>query len=108
MVRQAGTRLFIAAATWTALLGTLFLVILWTCGPTVRGALLVAVSAVLILPLALLNLRGELDLFEPLVTANVAMAVMFVGRPLRDLITRQTVHLDYDVLPTVNVALLVA
>lgn len=101
-------RALLAATFWTLFAGALIVLIVVVCGPTLRGALLVAIAATLMLPLAVRNVRGRLDLFEPAVTANFAMAVMFVGRPLGDLITGETIHLGYDVLPTFDEALLVA
>lgn len=102
------TRALLAATYWILFAGVLVTAILAVCGLTLRGALLVAISATLMLPLAIRNMRGSLDLFEPLVTANFALAVMFVGRPLGVLITGETIHLGYDVMPTFDETLLVA
>jgi hypothetical protein len=102
------SRALLIAAIWTLFAGIGFCFILSVCGLTVRGGLLVAIAASLMLPLAMRHANGSLDLFEPLVTANFVLAVMFVGRPLGDLITGETIHLGYDVLPTFDEALLVA
>ncbi len=54
-------------------------------------------------------INHRLDLLEPLIVANIALAVMFVGRPLNDLITAGAFHQRYyDILPTFDEALLVA
>lgn len=105
---QIPARALLVATFWTLFAGALIVVILVVCGLTLRGVLLVAIAATLMLPLAIRNVRGGLDLFEPAVTANFAMAVMFVGRPLGDLITGETIHLGYDILPSFDEALLVA
>ena len=105
---QIPARALLAATFWTLFAGALIVLIVVVCGLTLRGALLVAIAATLMLPLAIRNVRGGLDLFEPAVTANFAMGIMFVGRPLGDLITGETIHLGYDVLPTFDEALLVA
>ena len=105
---RSASHALLAAALWTSLSGILYSFIIATCGLTLRGGLLIAIATTLILPLALRHGRGRLDLFEPLVTANFVLAVMFVGRPLGDLITGETIHLGYDVLPTFDEALLVA
>jgi glycosyltransferase involved in cell wall biosynthesis len=70
--------------------------------------LLIGIILVLMIPMAFRAARGCLDLFEPLVLANIAFGVMFFMRPLAVLITGNTVHLGYDVLPTFNEALVVA
>ena len=53
-------------------------------------------------------IRGRLDLFEPVVLANIALGIMFVGRPLHQLITGETTYRGYDILPTFDEALLIA
>ncbi len=53
-------------------------------------------------------IQGKLDLFEPLVLANVALGVMFIGRPLADLATGRTTHLGYGITATFDQALVVA
>lgn len=96
------------AATYIGLLGSLLVFILYVAGLSMRGLLLVAIASSLLLPLTLRAIRGRLDLFEPIVLANIALGIMFVGRPLNQLITGETVHLGYDILPTFNETLLVA
>lgn len=88
-------------------------VVLIVCAVTVAdisptSLLLTGIVFSLMIPLAFRAAQGRLDLFEPLVLANIALGVMFVGRPLADLITRETIHLSYDVMPTFNEALFVA
>src|SRR5690606_12222412 len=98
----------LSAAIYVALAGALAVLVLSVTGLTVRGVLLMAIVFALLLPLAWRNVRGRLDVFEPVVLANIALGVMFVGRPLFDLITGNTAHLGYSVLPTFDEALLVA
>ena len=70
--------------------------------------LLTGIVLSLMSPLAFRAAQGRLDLFEPLVLANIALGIMFFMRPLAILITGNTVHLGYDVLPTFNEALVVS
>ena len=96
------------AAIYSTVMGLLLGYVLWIAGPTLRGLLLASIVIALLLPLAWWAIRRRLDLFEPVVLANVALGVMFVGRPLHQLITGDTHHLGYAILPTFNEALLVA
>ena len=96
------------AAAYIAPLGSLLIFILYVAGLSVRSLLLAAIAGSLLLPMMLRALRGRLDLFEPVVLANIALGIMFVGRPLHQLITRETIHLGYDILPTFNETLVVA
>lgn len=95
------------AAVYIGLLGSLLVFILYVAGLSVRGLLLAAIAGSLLLPMMLRAVRGRLDLFEPVVLANIALGIMFVGRPLHQLITGETIHLGYDILPTFNETLLV-
>ena len=70
--------------------------------------LLAGIVLSLMIPQAFRAAHGRLDLFEPLVLANIALGVMFVGRPLAVLGTYETIHIGYDVLPTFDEALVVA
>ena len=97
-----------AAAAYIAVLGLLFVFILYVAGISVRFLLLAAIVGSLILPVMLRAIRGRLDLLEPVVLANVALSIMFVGRPLHQLIAEETIHLGYDISLTFNEALLVA
>ena len=96
------------AAAYIAPLGSLLIFILYVAGLSVRSLLLAAIAGSLLLPMMLRALRGRLDLFEPVVLANIALGIMFVGRPLHQLITGGTIHLGYDILPTFNETLVVA
>jgi hypothetical protein len=96
------------AAAYIALLGALLALILWVAGLSARSLLLAAIVGSLIAPIMIRAIRVHLDLFEPVILANVALGIMFVGRPLHQLITGETIHLDYDILPTFNETLLVA
>lgn len=44
-------------------------------------------------------------MFEPLVLANIALGVMFVGRPIADLLTQNTVHIGLDISTMFDLAL---
>ena len=89
------------------LLTVLFIISILAGGMKIRSLLLISLICILILPLAVRHISGKLDLFEPIVTANIAMLVMFVGRPLSDLLTGETIHRGYDVLITFDLTLLV-
>lgn len=77
-------------------------------GVTLHGVLIGLLVMVLMLPMGLQYIARELDVFEPLVMANVALGVMFIGRPLVDLATGRTLHLGYPIMPTFDQALAVA
>jgi hypothetical protein len=81
---------------------------LWAVGFSVSAFLLIAIVSALLVPMMIRAQRGELDLFEPIVAANVALGVMFVGRPLADLFTGQFDHLGYDIRPTFDETLAIA
>lgn len=97
-----------AAVAFTLALGLLVMLVLGVAGLTIRAGLLSAILLALLLPMAARATKRRLDLFEPIVLANIALGVMFVGRPLDDLITGEMLHLGYDIMPTFNEALLVA
>ena len=72
-------------------------------------AVAIAILGVLTLgPIVFKYARHSLDVFEPLVTVGVSLAVMFVVRPSADLLLGTTDHIGYDVLATFDQALLVA
>jgi len=95
-------------AVYLVLTGALIVVAVTVAGISPTSFLLVGIVLSLIIPQAFRAAQGRLDLFEPLVLANIALGVMFVGRPLADLVTHETIHIGYDVLPTFNEALFVA
>lgn len=88
--------------------GLLSSLILWVAGFSLRGLLLFAMAASLLVPMTMRAIRGRLDLFEPVVLANIALGIIFVGRPLHQLIIGETIHHGYDILPTFDEALLIA
>lgn len=90
-----------------ALIGSLMAIAIWLAGIGLRSLLLNAVILALLGPVLLRTLSGTLDLFEPLVLGVIAMAIMFIGRPLADLATERTMHLGYPIMPTFNLALMV-
>jgi hypothetical protein len=95
-------------AVYLVFTGALIVVDVIVAGISPTSLLLAGIVLGLMIPLAFRAAQGRLDLFEPLVLANIALGIMFVGRPLADLVTRETIHLGYDVLPTFNEALFVA
>lgn len=97
----------------TLLIYSALIIVLIVCAVIVAdisptSLLLTGIVLSLMIPLAFRAVRGRLDLFEPLVLANIALGIMFFMRPLALLITGKTVHIGYDVLPTFNEALVVA
>ena len=97
----------VAAAVYC--IGCILIILsLFVAGFTLRGLLLVLIVIVLTFPTGFRAHKGKLDLFEPLVLSNIALGVMFIGRPLADLITGETIFKGYNVLNTFNEALFVA
>lgn len=76
-------------------------------GIGLRGTLILAIVMMLMLPFGLRLIKGTLDLFEPLIIANVALGMMFIARPLGDLATGRMMHLGYPIMDTFNLALMV-
>lgn len=76
--------------------------------PSNRSILLVSLSSLLIFPVLIRILQRRFDIFEPLPLACGALLVMFVGRPVADLLYDQTVHKGYDIMATFDQALFVA
>lgn len=101
-------RRIITAAAYPLVLGGLIAVSIGISGFGLRSLLLTGIILTLGLPQAVRSALGRWDVFEPLTLTNLALAVMFVARPLADLGTGNTVHLGYDVLPTLNLTLAVA
>lgn len=93
---------------YSVVIGLLVSLILLAAGPSLRALLLIGIILSLTAPLCLRAILGQLDLFEPVVLANIAMGVMFIGRPIADLLTGQFDHIGYDVRPTFDEALVVA
>lgn len=98
----------VATGGWTALIAVLAVLCLACGGLTFRTLLLLAILLGVAAPLAFKSMRGRLDVFEPLVFANLALGVMFLGRPLADLATGATHHHGYGILSTFDEALVVA
>ena len=73
-----------------------------------RTLLLLAIVLTLLIPIAVCTVKGRLDLFEPLVVADISLFFMFIGRPLTNLITGTTVHLGYTIISTFDEALFLA
>lgn len=89
------------------LLGALLSADIAIAGLSIHGLLIGLIILVLMVPMGLRYMRRRLDLFEPLVLATIALGVMFVGRPLADLATHETMHLGYPVMITFDKALTV-
>lgn len=98
----------VAIICFISLIVGLSLLVLTVMGFTFRALLLEAIVLCLLTPLTWKRLSRRLDIFEPLVIADIALGVMFVGRPLADLITGHTDHIGYSVLPTFNETLAIA
>jgi hypothetical protein len=58
-----------------------------------RLAMLLCILTALLAPLAYKYIRNDLDIFEPIVFANLALGSMFIGRPLFDLDTNTWLHI---------------
>jgi oligosaccharide repeat unit polymerase len=76
--------------------------------PDVRDAAIAFLGVLTLAPIVFKLARHSLDVFEPLVTVGVSLAVMFVVRPSADLLLGITNHIGYDVMATFDQALLVA
>ena len=96
------------ASGYSVLIGVLVCLAVLAGGLSFRALLLVGIILTLTVPIMLRAMQGNLDFFEPLVLANLALGFMFVGRPLADLFSGQFDHLGYDVRPTFDEALVVA
>ncbi len=73
-----------------------------------RPILLSLIVIALILPLWRRMASRRFDLFEPIVVANLTLAVLFVARPLALILAGQFVHDGYDIQGGFDDALLVA
>jgi oligosaccharide repeat unit polymerase len=98
----------VTLAVYSVLTGVLIAFALAVADVSPTSLLLIGIILVLMIPLTFRTAHGRLDLFEPLVLANISLGIMFFMRPLAVLFTGKTIHLGYDVLPTFNDALLVA
>jgi hypothetical protein len=67
-------------------------VLLEVAPTTYELTMLLSILTVLIVPLAYKYIHDDLDIFEPLVFANLALASMFLGRPIFDLNTNTWLH----------------
>lgn len=99
---------YISASVYTFFFGSLLVLIFVISGLSVHGILLAAIASTLLVPMGIRIIRGRIDIFEPIVLGNLALGVMFVGRPLYDLTLGDTIHLGYDISPAFNEALMVA
>lgn len=96
------------AAASLFVMGALVILVISIAGLSLHTLGLLAIVFSIAIPMTVRYARGQLDLFEPIVLANIALAVMFIGRPLADLVTGQSIHDGYSVLPTFDEALVVA
>lgn len=90
-----------------AILGALILVNFGVAGFSLHGVLIMLIILALLLPMGWRHVQGRLDIFEPVVLANVALGVMFIGRPLTDIALETKIHLFYGITSTFDDALLV-
>ncbi|MGO9441316.1 MAG: O-antigen polymerase [Terriglobales bacterium] len=91
------------AVSWAAII----LMTLLTAATVVQATTLIACATLLALPIAARIGHHRFDLFEPIVPATIALAVMFIGRPLADLTTGSFVHLDHDFAAAFDTTLIV-
>lgn len=96
------------AIAYLIVLGVLTSIVLIYVKTHSQALLLTAIIVSLIGPIFVRNMQGKLDIFEPLVIANFSFFFMFLGRPLADLITEQTIHLGYTILATFDETLFLA
>ncbi len=99
---QTYFRLIILLAT----LGVVIFLIFAATQDITKIVFLILIALAIILPIGTKLIRETFDIFEPLFIANVALGVMFLARPVADLLTGETIHLGYDILPTFNEALM--
>ena len=92
----------------SAVLATLLFATLGIAGSSMHTLWLLMLVVIIVVPMGLRYILGWLDLFEPLVLANVALAVMFIGRPLADIALGTRSHIGLDITATFDEALLVA
>lgn len=97
-----------SGAIWTVVIGILVASSIWIADISSSGILIVAIVLSLLLPMLFKSIQGNLHMFEPLTMTNVSLGMMFVGRPLADLITHTFDHAGYSVIPTFTEALVVA
>lgn len=76
-------------------------------GTSLRSLLIIADATVLLLPMIYKASLGTLDIFEPLVVTNAALAGMMIGRPLADIIRGHFIEHGYDISPAFDQTLAV-
>ena len=77
--------------------------------PGVKAAIVVGVAITCIVPIAVRLLQHRLDIFEPLVVANLALIVMYVGRPSAILASHSPAAFKgYDISSHIGHALVIA
>ena len=96
------------AIAYIILFGVLISLVMIYSETKLQILLLFAIISSLMGPIISRSLKGRLDLFEPLVIANFSFFFMFLGRPLADLMTGQTIHLGYTILATFDKTLFLA
>lgn len=63
---------------------------------SLRSFLIIADASVLVIPLLVKISSGALDLFEPLIVLDVALAAMMILRPLADIANRRYIEHGFD------------
>ena len=80
-----------------------------TLHPSVDAALIVAIALVCTVPIVNRMINGRFDIFEPIVMANLALLVMYVGRPAAMLAGgSQHTFKGYDITSHIREALVLA
>jgi hypothetical protein len=100
----AGPKLILLALASASLAG----ILMTLARPDLRAVTIVIIALSLVVPIVIKVARRKLDLFEPLLSVNVALAAMFVIRPAGDLLLSKTDHIGYDIMPTFDPALVLA
>jgi hypothetical protein len=91
-------RIFVLAAVWLSLI----YVLLGLNASLYETLILTVILTTLLIPIVLLLMRGDLDIFEPIVFANIALASMFVGRPVFDIYSANWARYSFGTFITVR------
>jgi oligosaccharide repeat unit polymerase len=99
-----------AQCLWLALIiaisGSLVMAAIVAADHWWRAVIIVGNIVALSLPFCIRVVQNKFTLYEPLVLANTALGVMFVGRPVGDLLTHNTIHVGLDITAGFDTALI--
>ena len=88
---------FVVSASFICLVWLLVaLATLYLADLSLRSFLIVADATILVIPLLIKMSLGALDLFEPLIVLDVALAAMMIIRPLADIASRRYLEHGLD------------